>query len=310
MESKESAQDKDEVEASNDSREEDSFDKMTPLKFKEFLEDYSLNTFQRVSDFYFDNGKGTSDYYRYEKSVPQLKLWCADEHCQGYRRFDGKWKSKNELGGDEIFSDFLIYTCRDCGTKQKTYCLRHIAAPKGGGLIIKIGEYPDVHIDLPPYLPTLLGEDYKTFIKGLKAEKQGLGIGSFSYYRRVVENQKSRLINEISKVAKRLGSPSDVLKNLDKAAKETQFSNAVDDVKDLIPASLLIEGHNPLKILHQSLSIGLHESNDEVCLNIAHSIRMVLQELSQRIKEALRDERNLKTALSTVLQFNSDNSRK
>ena len=67
-----------------------------------------------------------------------------------------------------------------------------------------------------------------------------------AYYRRVVENQKGRLIEQIAKVAKRVGATDDTLRRFEAAAKETQFSKAIDMVKDCFPESLLIDGHNPL----------------------------------------------------------------
>jgi|GEM_PF-6223240 len=73
---------------------------------------------------------------------------------------------------------------------------------EGNGVALKVGEIPELHIDLPSALPGLLGVDYKFFIKGLNCEKQGFGIGAFAYYRRVVENQKGRFILQIAKVAK------------------------------------------------------------------------------------------------------------
>jgi hypothetical protein len=169
---------------------------------------------------------------------------------------------------------------------------------------MKIGEYPELHIDLPSSLPSLLGEEYHYLIKGLKCEKQGLGIGAFSYYRRVVEKQKGRFFKRIADVARKLNVPDDIVRGLEKAAQEDQFAKAVDDSKDFIPASLLSDGHNPMKLLHKALSIGLHDSEDEICLEMAHSIRIVLQDLSQRIKDTLREEREFKKALSDILKFN------
>jgi len=89
-------------------------------------------------------------------------------------------------------------------------------------------------------------------------------------------------------------------------ARRTQFSKALEDVKELIPASLLVDGQNPMKLLHKALSIGLHAKDDETCLKIAHSVRMVLQDLSIRVKEALRDERELTQAMTDLMQIDKD----
>jgi len=64
---------------------------------------------------------------------------------------------------------------------------------------------------------------------------------------------------------------------------ETQFSKAIETIKAAIPESLLIDGHNPLTLLHDALSEGLHAQTNEDCLELATSIRVVLTELAERI---------------------------
>jgi hypothetical protein len=88
---------------------------------------------------------------------------------------------------------------------------------------------------------------------------------------------------------------------LNLAIKETQFSKALESVKDALPQSLLINGHNPMTLLHSALSEGLHAQTDERCLEIAHAVRIVLGELADRLGQALKDEAELNTALSRLM---------
>ena len=151
----------------------------------------------------------------------------------------------------------------------------------------------------------MIGPDREAFLKGRRAENQGLGIGAFSYYRRVIENQKSRIIDEIIKVATRIGAKQEMLDNLKKAQTETQFSKSIEMIKDGIPESLLISGgHNPLTLLHSALSEGLHAESDEDCLEYASSIRIVLSDLAEKLSEALKDDKKLKDAVSKLLNKN------
>jgi hypothetical protein len=48
-------------------------------------------------------------------------------------------------------------------------------------------------------------------------------------------------------------------------------------VKHGIPQARLINGHNPLTLLHNALSAGLHEQSDETCLELAQAVRVVPQ---------------------------------
>jgi hypothetical protein len=92
------------------------------------------------------------------------------------------------------------------------------------------------------------------------------------------------------------------LKRLSKS--QTQFSKSVSLVKNAIPQSLLIKGHhNPLTLLHSALSSGLHEQPDDVCLDLAQSIRVVLAELAERLSAALKNDAELDAAVSKLLQI-------
>jgi hypothetical protein len=168
------------------------------------------------------------------------------------------------------------------------------------GNVYKFGEYPVYGPPTPARLIKMIGPDREVFLKGRRCENQGLGIGAFVYYRRVVENQKNRILDEIIKVATKIGAPQDSLVKLNDAKQETQFSKALASVRDAIPQSLLINGQNPLMLLHSALSDGLHDRTDEDCLEIAQAVRIVLAELSERLSQALKDEAELNGAVSRL----------
>ena len=179
------------------------------------------------------------------------------------------------------------------------------------GAATKLGETPPFGPNTPARVITLIGRDRELFLQGRRAENHAMGIGAFAYYRRVVENQKTRIIREIAKVAAKLGAKSDVLKEFEAAAKETQFSTAIEQIKHGIPDVLLIDGqHNPLTLLHSALSEGLHANTDAECLEIAQAIRVVLTELADRISQALKKEAELTTAVSRLLNRKSSNPSK
>jgi hypothetical protein len=54
------------------------------------------------------------------------------------------------------------------------------------------------------------------------------------------------------------------------------------------------------------LSTGLHDKSDEECLELAQSIRAVLVELAERLGQALKDEAELKTAVSRLMKVRQD----
>ena len=56
-----------------------------------------------------------------------------------------------------------------------------------------------------------------TYLKGRRCENQGLSIGAFSYYRRVVESQKDKIFDEIIGVCERLDVDSETIESLKSA---------------------------------------------------------------------------------------------
>ena len=99
------------------------------------------------------------------------------------------------------------------------------------GRIQKLGEHPPFGPPTPPRVITLIGKDRELFLMGRRAELRGLGIGAFAYYRRVVEEQKSRIINEVGKVAVKIKPSSQTEELFAKSAAEKLFSTAIELIK-------------------------------------------------------------------------------
>ncbi len=171
---------------------------------------------------------------------------------------------------------------------------------KGSGW--KFGEFPPFGPQTPPGVLRLIQPDHELYLQGRRAENSGFGIGAYAYYRRVVENQKGRIIGKMIDAAKRLGAKPSVIEVLEDAAKQNQFTAAVDSIKQGLPETLLINGHNPLLLLHNALSEGIHENPDDHCLELAQDIRLVLTELAKRIAQATKDEAELDGAVGRLLR--------
>jgi len=222
------------------------------------------------------------------------------KHITGYANATGGKPSVDQEKWDYIY---FTYSCANCQKTDKVFSLGVFSVPGGAlGKCYKFGEYPAYGPPTPARLINLIGPDREIFLQGRRCENQGMGIGAFTYYRRVVENQKNRILDEIIKVSKKLSVSSDKIKILEQAKTETQFSKALSDVKDAIPESLLINGENPLSLLHSALSDGLHDKTDGECLDIANSVRVILVELSERLAQALKDEAEIKHAISTLMK--------
>jgi len=266
---------------------------------KEFLESTPPGVVEDISDL--SQLSGTHRVV----AEPDVLLHCESDVCGGMRLF--------KCASDRIYFPekgwkygYATYVCRNCQKTSKVYAIGVLRGTGDAGYAYKFGENPPFGPHTPARVMTLIGEDRDLYLQGRRSENQGLGIGAFAYYRRVVENQKGRIIREIGRVAKRLGAKDSVLNAFEAAATETQFSTAIERIKDAIPQALLINGRNPLSLLHTALSEGLHEKEDAVCLDLAHSIRLVLTDLAERMSQVLKDQSELDQAVTKLLNRKSE----
>lgn len=247
-------------------------------------------------------------------SETDITLHCASELCQGPRAFALAEPNHRDvyLPETKIIDVFLLYQCRNCLSTFKTIAVA-VKCDEGSdadGVAKKYGEDPPYGPHTPPRLIKLIGPHRELFLKGRRAESQGLGVGAFAYYRRVVEDEKDRLFDAIIAAAQKIRVNDDLIENLKLAKSETQFSTAVEQIKYGLPDSLNINGHNPLTLLHNALSNGLHAQTDDECLDIASSIRLVLAALADRISQALKEEAELNAAVTKLMQKKGENQPK
>lgn len=277
------------------------------IPLAEFFESSPPNKIIEVSDLakeigIYPHGKGIIF------ATPEIKLHCDNDKCNGIRYF-GCGNNKNNilyLSTESFTHYFLTYYCRNCQHTTKIFAVSaQLFENQKEGRIYKFGECPPFGPPTPSGVLKLIGTDKDLFLAGKRAESQGMGIGAFAYYRRVVENQKNRILNKIITVSEKLNVSKATIDIIENAKKETQFSKAVNAVKDAIPQGLLIKGHNPLLLLYSALSEGLHTQTDQECLELATSVRVVLNELAERLNQALKNEDELNMAVSRIFNKNT-----
>jgi len=211
------------------------------MTFAEFLQAKPPGTMVKISDLMTEikyQGGGRL----WQVSVPPLQLHC--EECGGLRYFPFKDGNRHIKDGEGDLSTFLTYVCSNCRITLKMYSIYLRAEPvQPEGECYKHGEMPPFGPITPPRLLKMFEHNRDLFMKGRRCESQGLGIGAFVYYRRVVEDQRVSIIGEIIRVARLIKAPPKTLASLEAAQKETQFSKSLDLIKDAMPESLQIQGH-------------------------------------------------------------------
>lgn len=246
----------------------------------------------------------------WEYSLPDARMHCAD--CDGERNFagHGNLPYNSDAENPTPRDVFVRYMCRDCRRTWKTYGLsflyphdKHQPADGAIGLLYKVGEKPVARPPVPAKLLKLVGSEREYFFKGRSAERQGMGIAAFAYYRRVIDERRVQIFDEIIKACRTLQASDALIAELEVAKSAPQFTDAIRAVHKALPSALFIDGHNPLTLLYSALSDGLHNRSDETCLQLAGSIRLVMGELVQRMADIVAENKELKSAVQQLLQI-------
>lgn len=243
--------------------------------------------------------RGTNGYL----STPDLNLFCPSDACQGVRVFSYTDNHYDLLREGKYV--YLNYQCRNCCNNYKVYSLRICEKNRDGSwMFLKLGEFPAFGPQTPTQTMKLIGGERDLFLKGRRCENQGMGIGAFVYYRRVLDNQRIRIFDELIRVISKISPGDTVISELEAAKNETQFTKAVEVIKNALPESLNINGYNPLNLLHSALSEGVHAHDDQGCLDLASSVRTVLFEFAEKLALALKEEAELSAAISRLANKN------
>ena len=154
-----------------------------------------------------------------EMRTPEIQLHCNHDQCNGTRFFRCVSGREKHLKSDDYEFFYVTYRCSNCQRVEKIFSLAAKVATDAEpqGECYKFGELPTYGPPVSPKLIKLIGPDRDEFLKGRRCENQGLGVGAFIYYRRVVENQKNRILGEIIKVSEKIGASADKIEKLNSA---------------------------------------------------------------------------------------------
>ena len=242
--------------------------------------------------------------------LPDIPIHCTSSICDGgIRAFRSQTDSRFRLGESNTY---LRFECRNCDQSTKTYSIWMFAPEPFGNMIqcMKYGEFPSFGPPPSPQLNALVESEREHFLQGRRCEMQGLGIGAFTYYRRVVLGVKDRLLDRMIAACQKLPSTEVAVQDLKRAKTIREFTRATETFSAALPDSLLLNGQNPLTLLHNALSVGIHALSDHECLEQATAVRNVLDELAGRLAVALRDDKELNASISRLAKMPSDARKK
>jgi len=175
----------------------------------------------------------------------------------------------------------MQFACQGCRSSAAVFFLQ-ISIEEGW--IRKLGQLPPWSIEISSDLARELGpEDADLVRKARICLSQSFGIGACAYLRRVLENQVDAILELLISALEAEGSDSsDIEAVKDGKAADEKMRVAYQHA----PTSIVVEGHNPLKLLHDQFSVGLHrlpeDDATDTALKLLHTLEFVVVELARQ----------------------------
>lgn len=268
---------------------------------KEFLETYPLYRKFQIS---LDPHHMTK---KYEIPKPALNMDCA--RCNSAQTFnmDNEYSETGSLYEPWGKTFRLRYVCSSCKTLARLFFVSFFnirGKDEEGNLtnaqfIVKVGQTPAWDIDIDNELSKKLGDHTEYYKKGLTCESQGYGIGAYAYFRRVAEDVIDELLESINDLIEST-KKADYEKGLKEVRSSKNATEKIDLVKELLPTSLRPNGINPLGTIHAALSAGLHNEDDEECLELADAIKKSLIFLVNQVIRAKAESQQFAEGMKTI----------
>jgi ribosomal protein L44E len=168
---------------------------------------------------------------------------------------------------------------------------------KGLTTVQKTGQYPPQESAIDKDVEKWLSKaDKDLYRKGLRSEVNGFGIGAFGYFRRIVENNIEKLLDQVANTS----DDAELIKAVNETKKQHNAEDRLNMVKDHAPGSYSHKEQNVFKILYSALSEGLHKETDEECLDSATSVRICLDFIIKRVRRATEEQKSLEASITKL----------
>jgi len=267
-------------------------------KLREFLEKKPLYSWQKFE---------LPAYSTPFTDLFQIEMECST--CKRSRPFSDRRARGSGSGNSVPKLESSIYSflfkCDSCSSSKYAF---FIEVDIENGKIRKVGQSPAWSINLDKDIDRFLEDDSEFFKKALICESQGYGIAAFSYYRRVVENSIGKILDNLRSILEMQGSSSEMIEQIDRALKGIVMDERIKIAKDAIPNSLRPNGMNPLAIIYDTLSAGIHRLPEEECLKNSEYIRVALSYLIKTLSRQNEEQRAFLEATKSLNDFNSKSS--
>jgi hypothetical protein len=220
------------------------------------------------------------DMLKYSPSISAECPACEREQTFNFKDFDNREWMKYAMSPDGVKPDMYAgktikvnYECKGCNQFEMVFT---VGFSGDGRKLRKIGQYPAYGVRVDSDTRAILGDHLSNYKKGRILESQAYGIGAFAYYRRIIDDILVDLLSSVSALISE-EDKGDFERAIEAVVASKTAEDKIRIAVDLLPASMKPNGNNPLKLLYEILSVGIHGLSDEECLALSIDLRKNLE---------------------------------
>jgi len=258
---------------------------------------YSSVEIERKEKFdWYEFTTGPFEFYcKKDKKLTSFQLEMA-ESIVGH--FNELHKEPKDFAGKVYTSRRFTGICQYC-KQYEIDILLNIHEKNGKLLLRKIGQYPPFEIQPTKELKGFLTKENLDFYsKALMNMSTGYGIGSFAYLRRIIESEIHNIVKNLLELD--TSNSQHINDEYQKYLQDHQMSKLIDSIYAFLPTSLKQLGNNPLKLMYEQLSIGIHKLTDEECLEKAVAIDNLLKYIVKNVNIEKNERSKINDAMNKL----------
>lgn len=240
---------------------------------------------------------------RYGTLPERLRMSCENSHCKQ----ETWWEANNsrDIYFGSAFIHNVRYQCRNCG-KEGCHYYFIWQEKQDFNIFVKVGQYPELEERVSETLSESLGPaDLKLFKNALRMRNFNLGLAAVAYMRRVVENRMNDMLDILREAAVAHNDATPELQAAFDAIKaEKRFAMKVEFAGKLLPSSLRPPGKpNPMGVLHDLASDGIHAKSDEECVQIFDSCRKTFEYVFGKLRIETEQAKNFVSEMAALAEI-------
>lgn len=294
-------------------------EKTRKKEISKLLTETPLYTSVELSEFYPEDNKflnrHTFNFFcKEENSTQTFMLQVLNENMHTFHIPERSSAFGGYISGQLLsFTDYCQGVCTSCQKYRVDFLINLYSKNakqvikenmqngenKQSMFLRKLGQFPPYEIKPEKeILDYLEDEDCDFYKKALMNISHGYGVGAFAYFRRIIENEIKRIIKDISTFSK--DAENKISEAILKYEKDHQMSSLIDELNKYLPETLKSIGDNPIKLLYEQLSIGLHGLSEAECLKKALLIDVILKFVIKQINAEKTELKAIREAVKSL----------